>query len=256
VVGDLVKCSVHHGDAVIETVDARRSLVFRADAQRTQPLAANVDQVAVVLAPRPAVPLEFAWRAQLAAEAAGAGLLVVYNKTDLPEARHCPTLAGLAALGAPVLRLSAQGDPQAARSALLAACTGRQTLFVGLSGMGKSTLLALLTGTEQRTGELTRDGSHGRQTTTVTRWLELAEGGAVVDSPGFQAFGLAHLDRAAISSGMPDLRQFAKQCRFADCRHLAEPDCAVRAAVDEGAIAPARYAFFQEVVAACAHRSL
>ena len=89
-----------------------------------------------------------------------------------------------------------------------------------------------------------------QQTTTAARWFDLAGGGAIVDTPGFKEFGLAHLDFAQIVAGMREFAPFAGRCRFLDCRHLAEPDCAIRAAVDEGDIAAARYAFYRSLVAA------
>ncbi len=249
VVGDQVRCTAERGLHVIEEIDARRNLLFRADANRTKPLAANVDQVAIVFAAEPSPQPEFVWRALLAASAAGIGALAILNKTDLEGRAALAALEEVAQLGARVLRLSARADPDGARAELDRECRGRVTLFVGQSGMGKSTLLNLLIDSELRTGALSRRGSQGRQTTTATRWFDYAGGGAVIDSPGFHEFGLGHLTGADLPQWMPDFAAVTAACRFADCRHLGEPDCAIRAAVSQQLIRPARYEFYRHLLA-------
>jgi ribosome biogenesis GTPase len=253
VVGDCVACSAGHGQHVVESVAPRRTLLFRSDANRTKPLAANVDQVAIVFAAQPPPQREFVWRALLAAAAAGIGALAILNKVDLDSAGAHAVLDELAALGARTVRLSARTAPDAARQALLRECAGRVTLFVGQSGMGKSTLLNLLIDADQRTGALSRGGTHGRQTTTATRWFSLAQGGAVIDTPGFHEFGIAHLEAAAIARSMSDFAAVlavpGQMCRFADCRHAEEPGCLVLAALARGAISRARYDFYRRLLA-------
>ncbi len=252
VVGDRVYCSLAADLHVIETIATRRNLLFRADANRTKPLAANVDQVAVVFASQPPPQPEFLWRALLAARAAGIDALAILNKIDLqgPAAQAAEAaLAEVARLGARVLRLSARGDAAAARVSLAAQCRGRVTLFVGQSGMGKSSLLNLLIDSDLRIGALSRGGTHGRQTTTATRWFAYGADAAVIDSPGFHEFGLEHLDSAHLTQWMPDFAAVAGPCRFADCRHAEEPDCAIRTALAAGSISAARYAFYRKLLA-------
>jgi ribosome biogenesis GTPase / thiamine phosphate phosphatase len=249
VVGDRVRCSRERELLVIESVEARATLLFRSEGGRTKPLAANVDQVAIVFAPQPTPQREFLWRALLAARAAGVGAIALLNKVDLDCAAAGPMLDELATLGAQTLRVSARAAPEDTRTRLAALCAKRTTLFVGQSGMGKSTLLNLLVGAAARTGALSRHGTHGRQTTTATRWFEF-EGGAVIDSPGFQAFGLAHIAPADLPHLMPDLAAVEAPCRFADCRHGEEPGCQVRAALERGQIDPERYAFYRRLSAA------
>lgn len=254
VTGDLVRCTRDGEQAAIESIEPRRSLLFRADAFRTKELAANIDQVAIVFAPRPAFNERFIWRALLAARAAGIEALVVLNKTDVEggRAQAQAALARMAALGVPTLALSAKGAPEDARARFAAATSGRATLLVGQSGMGKSSLLNLRVDANARTQEYSTRLNVGKQTTTVTRWFDVPAsegGGALIDSPGFTAFGLAHLTLAEQAAALPDFAPHLGHCRFNDCRHLNEPDCAVRAAVASGRIDPGRHAFYEELAA-------
>jgi ribosome biogenesis GTPase len=248
VVGDRVRCSRASEPIVIESVEARRNVLYRADANRIKPLAANVDQVAIVFAAQPPPQPEFVWRALLAAGAAGIGAMAILNKVDLPSEPVIAALDELGRLGARVVRVSARADPEGTRALLDAQCRGRVTLFVGQSGMGKSTLLNLLVGPQLRTGALSRRGTHGRQTTTATHWFSYGADGAVIDSPGFHEFGLAHLEPKQLLVLLPEFTGLTRTCRFADCRHMEEPDCAVREAVGAGLISPARYAFYRRLL--------
>ena len=251
VVGDLVHCSASGDQATIESIEARRNLLFRADAHRVKELAANIDQVAIVFAPQPPFNPHFVWRALVAARAAGIAALAVLNKTDVADGLDSAraALAQLARLGVATLALSARAEPHEARERLLTAAGGRATLLVGQSGMGKSTLLNLLVDARARTQDYSRRLNVGKQTTTASRWFDLAGGGALIDTPGFTAFGLAHLSLAQRAAALPDFEPFVGHCRFADCRHLSEPDCAVRAALAGDEISAARYAFYAELAA-------
>jgi ribosome biogenesis GTPase len=252
VVGDRVRCSAAGADsATIESIEPRASLLFRADALRTKALAANIDQVAIVFAPQPAFNLHFIWRALVAARAAQIGRLIVLNKIDLPAADAArAVLDELAALGERTVAVSAKAAPDDARAQLAAAFAHRATLLVGQSGMGKSTLLNLLVAdANARTREYSVKLNQGKQTTTASRWFAFGADGAIVDSPGFQAFGLAHLSIEQLAACLPEFVPHLGRCRFNDCRHLDEPGCAVRAAVEGGAIAPARYAFYRQLAA-------
>lgn len=252
VVGDRVRCQrAAAAQAAIESVMTRRSLLMRADGERSKALAANVDRVVVVFAPRPAFSERFLWRALLAADAAGIALLVVLNKTDLDqEGAAAQALARLAKLGYATLAVSAKTAPEQATMALRTALGAASNLVVGQSGMGKSTLINLLVPqANARTQEYSERLNLGRQTTTASRLFALAGGGDIIDTPGFQAFGLAHLEPQRLAAAMPEFVPLLGRCRFNDCRHLAEPDCAIRAAVAAGAIEAGRHAFYAELVA-------
>ncbi|HUN93202.1 MAG TPA: ribosome small subunit-dependent GTPase A [Burkholderiaceae bacterium] len=253
VVGDEVVCGrLGDDDAVIEAVLPRSRLLFRSAATRTKLLAANVDRVAIVFAAQPAFNSHFIWRALVAAAAADVAAVVVLNKIDLPDpdGRAARLLDDERARGTPGVRVSVRGATEAARGTLREVFEGHRTLLVGQSGMGKSSIVNLLVpDASERTREFSARLNVGRQTTTASRWFDLPGGGALVDAPGFQQFGLAHVAPRRLDALLPEFAELAGQCRFADCRHLAEPGCAVRAAVDRGAIDAQRHAFYRELLA-------
>lgn len=254
VVGDLVTATrAAEGQAAIESIEPRSSLLYRADAFRTKELAANVDQVVVVFASRPSFNLWFIWKALLAARTAGIEAIVVRNKTDLAEgaAAAQSALDEIHALGWRTLAISARNEAAQARTLLTPLTHNRCSLLVGQSGMGKSTLLNLLVPDAQaRTREFSERLDQGKQTTTAARWFDLPGSGALIDTPGFQEFGLAHLSTADVVAGFPEFAQYLGHCRFLDCRHLVEPECAIRRAMESGDITAARYDFYRSLAEA------
>lgn len=249
VAGDLVllRGDERHGLQLCRILD-RRSLLFREEDGRTKPLAANVDQVVVVYAPRPPFQRALLWRSLIAARFAGLHCIVVRNKIDLEDADADAALGELADLGAQTLRTDARSDPEGTLARLRPLLDGKASVFVGQSGVGKSSLLNLLLGSSERTGELSR-GERGRQTTTAARWFALGADGAIVDSPGFQDFGLDHLAPADLAGAMEDFARIGGACRFQDCLHREEPGCRIRAALAAGALRPERYDFYRELLA-------
>lgn len=246
--GDRVRVERVAGGGAIEDVLPRTSLLWRSDGVREKLVAANVDQVAAVVAPDLPVDEELVHRWSIAAALERCRFLLVVNKADLPGVDALRArLAPLAALGATLVAGSALADPAALRPAF----AGHRSVLVGQSGMGKSTILnALAPHAEARTGAISDALRSGRHTTTETALYHLlGDDGWVVDSPGLKTFGLAHAEPRAIEDAFADIAPLAQHCRFRDCRHDAEPGCAVTAAVDEGRLPPHRLALLHALVA-------
>jgi ribosome biogenesis GTPase / thiamine phosphate phosphatase len=239
--GDRVEVTASAPDqGVIDKLLPRRSLLYRADAFKEKLIAANVTQVVVVVATEPSFSDELITRCACAAESQDVPLLIVLNKCDLPDdlPRARAQLAPFTRVGYEVLELSARAGAEALRPHL----AEHLSLLVGQSGMGKSTLTnALVPEAGAATREISDVLDSGKHTTTHARLYDLPDGGALIDSPGLQAFGLAHLSREEIESGFREIRPLLGRCRFRDCRHESEPDCAIRAAVADGTFDARRY---------------
>lgn len=246
VVGDEVRWLPAQGDlGRIEQVLPRRSVFFRQDAQRTKMFAANVDMVLVLLAAEPEFSERQLARALIAAHAQNIGVCIVLNKRDLLAAhqRAWDRLAPYRALAYPMFSLSLRAPvAQASTSGLVelrSALAGKVSLLIGASGVGKSTLVnALVPEAGARTAELWQDPGAGQHTTTYSSWHWLGNNvgdGAVIDSPGFQDFGLQHLNPGALTSYMPDLHAHTQDCRFYNCTHRHEPGCTLVQALNNPA---------------------
>jgi ribosome biogenesis GTPase len=241
------------GGGVIHAILPRGTLLFRSDAHREKLIAANVTQILGIVAPEPPYDDELVQRWIVAAESNGCAFALIANKSDLPGfARLAPRLEACRALGYRVVAVSAKGDVSAVR-ALVA---GQRSVLIGQSGMGKSTLInALAPGAKARVGDVSGALRAGRHTTSETTLYALDGEAWIVDSPGMKEFGLAHLSAEAIMQGFVDLRPFAGRCRFRDCRHGAEPGCAVQEAVARGEVKPWRVALLQRLLAESERRA-
>jgi len=243
VCGDRVVLHTDGKSGVIEDILPRTNLFHRSDAFRSKPIAANVTQIAVVMAARPSFSLELTQRCILAAEAAGVASLLVLNKTDLPEtALARERLKLLTRLGYPLVELCAHRDVVP----LLPALKGHTTLMIGQSGMGKSTIInALVPDAAANTAEYSEALDAGRHTTTHTRLYPIADDMLLIDSPGLQEFALQHVDADALAHAFVEFRPYLGQCRFRDCRHMNEPGCRIIEAVAAGEVDPKRLELFQ-----------
>ena len=229
---------------VIDATDPRHSLLYRSNEFKQKLIAANVTQIVIVVASEPSFSDELITRCIVAAESQDIKALIVLNKCDLTDrlAAAKTAIAPYEKLGYPVLPLSAQGDVSALREHL----TGQVSVMVGQSGMGKSTLTnALIPGAKAATREISAALDSGKHTTTHATLYHLDANSVLIDSPGLQEFGLSHLTAGEIEHAFPELRPLLGQCRFRNCRHDREPDCAIHAAFAGGHIDPRRYAAFR-----------
>jgi ribosome biogenesis GTPase / thiamine phosphate phosphatase len=252
VVGDRVRWQSAGDEAVIEHREERRNLLMRQDEVRSKSFAANLDQVLVLVAGEPVFSESQLARALVAAESAGIPAHIVLNKCDLTDATTAARarLAPYRAMGVTLIEVSLKREPEAAAAALAPLLQGRVSFVLGASGMGKSSLINLMApGAQAQTAEVSQALNSGKHTTTSTTWywLDAAREAALIDSPGFQAFGLAHIDAADLAGLMPDLRAHAGACKFYNCTHRHEPGCGVRAALAAGDIAASRYALYEQL---------
>ena len=230
----------------------RASLLERLNSRGgSEPVVANLTQLAVVVAPAPVPDWAVVDRYLAGAEWAGLAALLVFNKCDRPEARDAALdqeLSGFGALGYPVLHISARGAP--GPEALAQACKGAVSALVGQSGTGKSSLLnALVPEAQAVTREISAATESGRHTTTTAALHRLAHGGALVDAPGVRDFAPPLPAPRALAGGYRDIVRYSPGCRFQDCLHRGEPECAVRAAAERGELSARRYESYQNLLA-------
>ena len=251
VVGDRVRWQPTGDGGVIEHLEPRRNLMYRQDEWKTKSFAANIDLLLVLVAGEPVFSESQLTRALIAARAEGIQTLIGLNKTDLPSiAAARERLAPYRAMGAEVMEIALKGDQTGSKERLLTRLAGSVTLVLGASGMGKSTLINLLVPqAAAQVGEISQALQAGRHTTTTTTWywLDAKRVGALIDSPGFQEFGLRQVQPEQLAGLMPDYAAAMGECRFHNCSHRHEPDCGVRAAIERGQISPSRQRIYESL---------
>lgn len=248
--GDRVRCArdTQHEEVRVTEVLPRRTALWRSSLRGDAELVvANISHLVAVIAPRPAPDYFVIDRYFAAAASSGIASVLVANKSDLGHepALHAE-LAVYESLGATTIACTAtSGDGLAGLRAVLKSATA---VLVGQSGVGKSSLVnALVPGAGIETADLVRQTGEGRHTTTAARLFDLPDGGRLIDSPGVRDFSPAidHLEPGTL--GYADVAWLAPQCRFLDCRHMREPDCAVAAASGSDKISASRYESYRRM---------
>lgn len=252
VTGDAVVWRAGNPTGAVEARLERCSLLSRPDNYgKLKPVAANIDKILIVIAPRPQAHANLIDRYLVAAEAIGINPVLVLNKHDLIDDDNREYLQTLLAryrqIGYSIIEASTKTrDGLVALKTLL---NNQISVFVGQSGVGKSSLVnILLPGSDLRVGELSEGTQKGRHTTTTARLFHFPEGGSLIDSPGIREFALWNLSREEVEQGFIEFRPYTSACRFRDCRHEAEPGCALLAAVTEGKIDEARLFSYRQIV--------
>ncbi len=250
VCGDRVRYSVAEGLCTVDEVLPADTVMQRADARgRLLPLAANFDLLLVMLAIEPEPDPYLIDKYLVAAEDMGVNAVIALNKTDLAQSTRAtpPSLAEFERLGYPIIQLSVhEGRGMEALHALL---QGHVSIVVGQSGVGKSSLIDRLVPAEDiRVGEISEATREGRHTTTATRLYHLPLGGDLVDSPGIRDLALRPIEESRLAWCFREFREPAGHCRFSNCRHVREPDCGVKAAVEDGTIVERRYKSYRRLL--------
>jgi len=251
-VGDTVKLKMTSEDqAVIESIGERKTLLYRSDQYKSKLLAANLTRLFIVVATEPGFADDLISRSLVAAEAAGIDAHLILNKTDVTESleKARERLKTYTSLGYPLHEVSARTRPEEAVATLLPLLTGQSSIFIGQSGMGKSSLINLLVpDAEIAVREISAALDTGKHTTTFTRLYDIPGVGSIIDSPGFQEFGLYHLSEGMLERAFVEFKPYLGGCKFYNCRHLIEPQCAILAAVAEGKIAKFRHQLYGQLL--------
>ena len=245
--GDIVQVRILEDDrTVVDRIEPRGfTLERRSTVGRTKTMAANIDLLVTVTALANPPPRLVTLDQLLAfAEVEEIEAAIVFTKPDLGDPAQTKSLLALyLRLGYPTISVNPKkGDNVDALRDLI---RGRRAMLVGISGVGKSSIFRALGG-DTPIGDVSRYGL-GRQTTTAGRLYRIGTG-FLIDSPGINEFGLGAIDAQSLTQSFREMREPALRCRFADCTHVQEPDCAVQAAVAEGRIAPSRYGGYRKIL--------
>jgi ribosome biogenesis GTPase len=254
VVGDRVQwhpTQAGSQEGVVVCIEPRSNLLYRQDEWRSKSFAANLDQLLMWIAVEPVFSETQLTRALISAGEAGIPVLIVLNKTDLPHTTQAlARLAPYQAMGYQVLTLSLKQQQTEALATLVPLLQNKSTLVLGPSGAGKSSLInTLLPQAQAQVAEISQALNSGKHTTTASHWywLDDTRQSAVIDSPGFQEFGLHHIPATDLPRWMPDMATHIGKCRFHNCTHRQEPGCAMVQAVQDGNISAHRLHLYQQL---------
>ena len=258
-VGDIVHLKRTSNDqAVIEKIAERTTLLYRSDQYKSKLLAANISRLFIVIATEPGFADDLVSRALVACEAAGVDAHLILNKVDLePNLARARERASLyTSLGYPLHEVSAKTHPEETVAALTPLLQDQSSILIGQSGMGKSSIVNLLVpDADIAVREISEALDTGKHTTTFTRLYKLprkgendGSGGTIIDSPGFQEFGLYHLSEGMLERAFVDFKPYLGGCKYYNCRHLAEPQCAILDAVAAGKISRMRHELYAQLL--------
>ncbi|MEN9670598.1 MAG: hypothetical protein RL018_875 [Pseudomonadota bacterium] len=237
VVGDRIQWLATQDEGTIENLEPRKNLFYRQDEVRTKSFAANLDQILILIAAEPEFSESQLSRALIAAEAEHIKPIIALNKSDLaaPHAKAWERLQPYKTMGYDLVSLNLKRKADDQTLLLMSLLQGKTTLVLGPSGAGKSTLInAVVPHATVFTQEISQALNSGKHTTTSTTWywVDEAKTTALIDSPGFQEFGLNHIEATHLASYMPDFKVHVPSCKFYNCTHLHEPGCGVLAAME------------------------
>ncbi|WP_136681412.1 small ribosomal subunit biogenesis GTPase RsgA [Neptunomonas sp. XY-337] len=252
VTGDRVvwRAGVDHG-VVVAKLPRASELIRPTNHGDLKPVAANIDQIIITFSVEPMPFANLIDRYLVAAEISGITPVLLLNKTDLIDADNREYIEGLIeryeSIGYQVITVSTvQKD---GLSQLLAALDNKISVFVGQSGVGKSSLInELLPGVDIKVGALSEQTRKGRHTTTTARLFHFPNGGDLIDSPGIREFALWHIEPERLLEGFIEFRPFIGHCKFRDCKHEQEPGCAILKAIEEGHVSPSRMDSYQRIL--------
>ena len=242
-----VKCTTV-GQGVIEGIFPRNTLIYRSNTIRKKLIAANITQIIIVISAVPSFDEDLVNRCLVTAENQNIKALIVLNKTDLvnPTRAVLPKLSLYQKIGYTLVRLSAEKDI----TPILPYLQGHLNVLVGQSGMGKSTLInTLIPDADRATAKISNTLDSGRHTTTHAQLYHLDKNTHIIDSPGIQEFGLHHISNTDLVWGFIEFHPYIGRCKFSDCLHINEPNCALDRAVQENKIDPRRLRFYRKLIA-------
>jgi len=238
----------NESDWLITKIAKRRNELTRPNMRgQVEVLAANLDYLIVVAAFEPKADWFIVDRYLCAAELMGIDAGIVFNKIDLGQDLPADELGTYEAIGYDVVTCSAESGNgiEGVRNLLRSHCA----IIVGQSGVGKSSIINSLVGDElQKTSQISDKSREGRHTTVNSAMISLPDGGVIIDSPGVRDYAPALESSAVASQGFREIREAAQECRFANCRHLREPGCAVKDRCETGAISARRYESYKRIV--------
>lgn len=249
VVGDEVLIDIINNDqASITDLVPRKNLIYRSDHYRSKIIASNLSQLLIVVAIKPNFNIGFLDSCLLCAESSEVKPMIIINKMDLPEsAEFALKLRELYAnvLGYQVIKLSALTNCSQLEELIF----NQQTLLIGQSGVGKSTITnQICPNANAKTGEIAKYETSGKHTTTHATLYHINDSSDLIDCPGLQEFGLYHLDIEQIAWYFPEMREHLGNCKFHNCLHINEPECQIKKMVDNNLIAASRYAFYSRII--------